>query len=351
MKSNRAKKYYVILTNDYEIFGDGSGNVEDILISPTEDLLKLCGNYGVPMTLFFEVLEYFAFREAEDTKIFGDDYKPAALIENQLKEAKIEGHDIQLHFHPQWIGAKPVSHDKWTINPRYWRLPLVPGGLGYANDPESIMGLFFKGKNFLENLLKPIDPKYECIAFRAGGYCIQPEKEVLKAMMETGLLVDSSVCPGKIADKGSAMFDFSNAPYEKPYWRIDDSVTIPQHSGQLLEIPIVTRNRSRLSNFENLSKKKGKELLRAFKRLFWPPITNFDFCKLTLKEMKYFLISYIKKFENYPGPVPIVITGHSKEYKGDSELINFLHWAQNIDQVHFSTYKNFVNLVVNSEDI
>lgn len=336
------KKFYIIITNDYEVFGDGSGHPEEILVQPTEKILGICNKYNVPMTLFVDVLELFAFRKAEYSGVFGTLYKAASKIEKQLKQAIGDGHDVQLHLHPQWIGSKPLTPDRWCINPEYWRLPFVPGGLGNPEDNESLLGIFYNGKRFLEELCKPIDPKYRCIAFRAGGYCIQPEKDVLVAMKESGILIDSSVCPGRNSNKLHAKYDFRSAPKEIPYYRILDSVNDPDTSGELLELPIFTWKRPRFRQFVNFWNKENKKKLRILKNSILQALLNFDYCKLTFSEMKYFLEMAMKQYNNFAGPVPIVITGHSKEYHDNNELDKFLSWALKLEIVEFSKFSNLI---------
>ena len=53
-----------------------------------------------------------------------------------------------------------------------------------------------EGRDYLERLLTPSDPAYRCVAFRAGGYCIQPERKLARSLRDTGLVIDSSVCCG-----------------------------------------------------------------------------------------------------------------------------------------------------------
>lgn len=343
-------KYYVIITNDYEVFGDGTGDTEQILIRPTEELLAICSRFGVPMTLFFDVLEYRAFRHAEDTGVFGKDYVVASNIERQLRVAKGAGHDVQLHMHPQWIGAKPIHPDKWSINPKYYRLPFVPGGLGDCDNPESLRGLFTYGKQLLEGLLKPIDPTYECVAFRAGGYCIQPEKEVLTAMAETGFIFESSVCFGRKANKADRTCDFRGAPPRLPYWRIFDSVTEQNASGLLMEVPVFTSRRTFLAlKGLPLVKRIIKSSYVAFRYLFCPVIINFDYCKLSADELRQFLLLAFDKYDGYPGPVPIVITGHSKEYQNGTEISSFLTWASDLEQVEFTSFGGFLERLIEFE--
>ncbi len=79
---------YLILTADYEIFGNGTGDVRCCVINPTNRLLNLCDRYGAKLTLFFEVCEYWAFRQAQtEGKLNHLDYNPAAEMARQAQDA------------------------------------------------------------------------------------------------------------------------------------------------------------------------------------------------------------------------------------------------------------------------
>ena len=54
----------IILTLDYELYGNGSGNVFRHIIEPTEKILSIAERYNVKITIFFEVIEYGAQNEA-----------------------------------------------------------------------------------------------------------------------------------------------------------------------------------------------------------------------------------------------------------------------------------------------
>jgi len=337
------KNYKIIITNDYEVYGDGTGDPENILIKPTERALKLCAEFKVPMTLFVDALELLAFKKAEENKIFGDKYIAASQITKQIQNALRDGHDIQLHLHPQWIDAKPISSDRWQVNKQYWRLPLVPGGIGNRNDHNSLLGLFVNGKELLEDISKNIDPQYECIAFRAGGYCIQPDTDVLKAMSLAGLIVDSTVCPGKHIDKEYAVYDFRSAPKNLPYWRMSNSVLERDPEGKLIEIPVFTEKRTFDKFFRKLYQTKDMLYIYQFlKNLFNPYVLNFDYCKLSSEEMKKFFISATKKYEKNTGIIPIVLTGHSKEFYDEKPLRTFLEWISKFNNVEFTTFRKIV---------
>ena len=55
-----------LLTLDYELFGNGSGDVFKHIIDPTYKLLALADKYNVKFTFFFEVIEYWKLKEEWD---------------------------------------------------------------------------------------------------------------------------------------------------------------------------------------------------------------------------------------------------------------------------------------------
>ena len=55
---------HLILTADYEVFGDGSGDVSACVVEPTEAMLSVAARHGAPVTLFVESLEFDAMRRA-----------------------------------------------------------------------------------------------------------------------------------------------------------------------------------------------------------------------------------------------------------------------------------------------
>ena len=170
------KKIKIIISGDYEIFGNGTGDVIECMIKPTYNFLKICEKHGAKYTIFMEMCEYWAFKNhsMELEKDLG--YVPHEEIERQLKDAIERGHDVQLHLHPQWLGAE-YQNGEWNLNYEYLRLPKLPNGLGPIDNIYSLRGIFHKGKKDLEKMLRGVDKNYECYAFRAGWFCIQPESD------------------------------------------------------------------------------------------------------------------------------------------------------------------------------
>src|SRR5690554_355033 len=122
----------LILTFDYELFGDGLGNVFTHIIAPSNKILQLCDRHNIRTTIFFEVLEYIKLKEEwEKGNSMGYSENPVKAIEQQIQQAATDGHDIQLHIHPQWHNAKYVN-GQWNLNLNNWRLGDFKGENKYA---------------------------------------------------------------------------------------------------------------------------------------------------------------------------------------------------------------------------
>lgn len=216
----------LILTNDWELFGDGSGDYFSLQHKPLEDLLERLKGSNVKITLMAEVCQQLAHRA------FSVQYPELESIANAWDEVALravrEGHDAQLHLHPQWLGAER-NGDKWKLNMNRWAISSLP--------PEEISILIRKGKQYLEELIKPHKSDYSCICFRAGAYCLQPERFVLSALKENNILCDTSVTKGFVL---TGFFDFREAHSNLVPYITDDSNICKSSDKEegLLEMPI-----------------------------------------------------------------------------------------------------------------
>lgn len=223
---------HLLITIDYEVFANGGGDVNELLLRPTAGLLQLADAYKARLTFFFEVCEFWAFQEAlRQGRLTHLDYDPAAEMQRQLQVAVAAGHDVQLHTHPQWTNWS-MQGTCWQLDRTRVRLPVLPA--------YEIRALLSAGKRTLEDMLRPVNAAYKCLAFRAGELCIQPEKEVLTVLAELGFLFDSSVEPGFWCSKDPVFYDFRGVS-ERPFWKVSDSLTDEDPHGAVWEIPITTR--------------------------------------------------------------------------------------------------------------
>src|SRR5881394_3502417 len=148
---------YLALTHDWELRGDGSGDIEEIQFAPMHRQLAIYKKFGARTTFLPDVMQQIRFREFQERN--GELQRHADVWDEQAREAYAEGHDIQLHLHSQWSDAR-YENGKWHLNGA-WSL------LKYNHDiAERIIA---DSKRYLEELLQPVDPQYRCVAFRASA--------------------------------------------------------------------------------------------------------------------------------------------------------------------------------------
>ena len=148
----------IIFTLDYEIHGNGEGYPHDLIIEPTDRLLRLCEKYGAKLTIMADVAEILKFKEYKE-KHGRDDYSYDAIVD-QLRSAIKNGHDVQLHIHSSYFNARH-NNGCWIQDWSEYDF----AGLPY----ERINWMIGTCKQFLESLLRPVDSTYRCIAFRAAN--------------------------------------------------------------------------------------------------------------------------------------------------------------------------------------
>lgn len=209
----------IFLTYDYELFfGNESGTVAKCMIEPTHDLLQLAEEKDVFYTFFVDVGYLIAADKYEELK------EDVSKVKNQIKEIIIKGHDVQLHIHPHWEKAQWVD-GQWQMN--------IHGNYRLADFNQSDRTRIISSyKAYLEDLIGR-----QCVAFRAGGWCIQPFEELKEDFVSNGIKIDSSVIPGDLMITNDYYLDFRSAPKLSKY-RFENDVCEMNNEGQFIEYPI-----------------------------------------------------------------------------------------------------------------
>ncbi len=175
---------YLALTDDWELRGDGSGDMDTIQLEPMRRLASIYEDNGARGSFFVEVMQQRTFRrfqsEHPELKALADRW------ESQVRDVYQRGHDIQLHIHPQWTRAE-YRDGAWKLEGK-WSL------LDYS--AEEADRLIQECKDFLEGVLQPIDPNYRCLAFRAGAWCVAPSPHILSQLQAAGIVLDASIVEG-----------------------------------------------------------------------------------------------------------------------------------------------------------
>ncbi len=348
----------IILSTDYELFGNGTGSVTNCLMEPMREMATVAGEFRAPITVFFDVCEYWAFKEAFDSGQL--QVNEASQIKNQLIELSLLGNDVQLHMHPQWLRYK-YHASSWELDHNLWRI----SSLNFVDQTDPDLGLkrlFERGKETLESMLKPVLPNYVCNAFRAGAWSMQPEQAVLRAMIETGFQFDSTTVPGLVRNDGYSLFDFRGLP-PKSDWIINDSFAVESEDG-IRELPIFSTEVPLHKRLEFLLKRyrrklkfkpldcegyaesaKNKFKLEALLDLLRNSLSMFTFSDAACsEEMIYFAEQAIKRYSRDERErVPVVAISHPKSFANSLEFREFLLWATKKKEIEFITFQNLLN--------
>jgi hypothetical protein len=229
-----AGQIYLLFSSDYELyFGENFFSEREVLIDPTQRILEAFEEEGIPMTLFADVASVWRYHSLK----VESDY--ILLFEEQLRRAIHEGHDVQLHLHPHWM-TSTFDGNKWEMDESKFKLSDIGYGERKIQSVESAEELIIRGKKYLEGLLRPVAPSYRCIAFRAGGYAIQPnEKELISTLLSAGFIIDSSIVPGMFFKSNVNQIDFRKIPLRRLNYRMGIQYGISQEDSQgIFEIPI-----------------------------------------------------------------------------------------------------------------
>jgi len=300
-------------------------------------MLKIAECFEAPITLFVEALEFIAME-----RLCGD-YR----VRDQLQGALKNGHDAQLHIHPQWLGASKGKNN-WALDMGKWRI----GDLS-CNEAYNALS---HGKKWLEAIAAQ-HGGYKCLAFRAGGWCIQPSESVIASLQKLGFAVDSTVAPGFRNTSPGEWYDFRGMP-ALPYWQTTGDVCREGPAG-ILEVPIVTGKIGCLRHLQAVQRSRiqewgfapgckgsyqGADGLLGRLRGKASRLADLGRVMLDLSTMPVDVLidvtgQWLSEHGQNAAALPLVAIAHSKNFTRESEagLEEYLHWAQSVGLV-FSTF-------------
>lgn len=312
----------ICLTFDYELFFNKSyASEKEVLIDTSEMLINVMRERKVKGTFFIDVPSILKYKE-EGLINFPN------MVEKQIGQFLKEGHDVELHMHPIWYQAQYLNGN-WIFNNDYYRFDQ------YDLNSLNLEKKFYDSKSYLERICRNYDSEYKCIAYRAGGFCLSPQKEVLPILRKIGIKIDSSVCNGTWLDSKSINYDFRKSPNKLNWWikGITDVCVEndEENNNEMLEISIgtyknipkkwiLTHGMPKL-NYPALKgektpvilqeDKKIKKILKRVEKSYKMPIL-FTLDSLHYKSLYYIVQEYVKQYDAYNNDVYVAAIGHPK---------------------------------------
>jgi hypothetical protein len=245
---------YLALTDDWELRGNGSGDMRQIQFHPMRELLRIFDKYGVRSTFNVEVMQQQTFRKLQDKheelRLLADAW------DEHVREAFRRGQDIQLHIHPQW--SKAVYEDgKWVLSGD-WSLPNY--------DPETAYSMLASSKQYLEDLLRPLDAAYRCVAFRSGSSIIAPSAFALGLLARLGIVFDMSIVGGLRHNTRNLQIDYTNCEesFLPFYPRLEDARKVSDKPEPIICVPIFHFHLSRRRALTQVLSKGREKAARKF---------------------------------------------------------------------------------------
>ena len=350
-------KINIILSFDYELPLGSVESYEKGLFEPGQHLLSLANQLKIPVVLFADICSAIRFKEW-DVNYYN-------RFKSQIQSALRDKHDVQLHIHPHWMDST-FEDNKFIPSSKF-------GLSHFKEDPNfSIDEIIRLSYEEMHKMCNEIDQDYQCVAFRAGGYNVEPEsKIILNSLYDLGIRYESSVIQGLYQNYSFSKIDYRKAPGTNS-WKISkdgplDKVT--KSSEYLLEYPItsmpntfsniIRRRIAKTRNKQKIQSRKynntGKGFSAISKKTSWkdkiqmiwnPVVLTFDRDYMTLNVLDKIVDYNVKKFKSEK-EIFLTLISHPKSMgKYHLNLMKdfvLLMKKKYEDDLSFETYRSILN--------
>jgi hypothetical protein len=363
------KRFNILIEDDWEVMGNGLGNVAQLQYLPSMFFMKLARRLGIKMTFMVDVVQQLVYKEH-----IHSDYNlklQKNLWDDTVLLMKSYGFDVQLHLHPQWMNA--TLKDDFFYLGNNWNF----GRYSQAEQENLIR----ESINYLEDLITPIDPEYKVIAYKGGSWGLQPSGNLLRNMEKYGIRIVMGVRQGMALPSNGVDYttlEESTMPYYPDY---DDLCKISPEKKDIIVIPLQTvtpgiKGLSFLAADMFKRKISKKDSMRHFynghvpekinelspisedSRPRFPFINYKTHLKIGNQPFSYLKTSFdqvIKRLADNPFErIPILIECHTKQYNnyfGDIEMFLSYVLEKYGDVAEFSSLTDFLKETDTKKDM
>src|ERR1041385_4541033 len=354
---------YLALTHDWELRGDGSGDIEEIQFAPMRRLLAIYKKFGARTTFLPDVMQQVRFRSLQEKH--ENLRRDADRWDEHARAAYAAGHDVQLHLHSQWSDAN-YDGGKWELKGE-WSL------LKY--DWEEARQMIWDCKNYLENFLRSIDSDYRCLAFRASALALAPSPHMLTSLVSMGIELDVSMAAGVYLNNDTLQLDYRQCEQTfLPYYpRTRDARLVSDKRHPIVCVPLNhfygSRREVTKQNLALLSARVSRRarastgpttraqldtqtsgVARVYEKLIEPAIKRkyfvSDLSRLNYPLMAEMLAS-IRKRARASGlaKVPVVLTNHPKDIRDWDAIERFIGEVADSSDIEFLTLSSLAKRI------
>jgi hypothetical protein len=355
---------YLALVDDWELRGNGSGDMAKIQFEPIRKLVSIYNKYGIRGTFNAEVMQQLSCRRLQpkhqELKMLADTW------DHILLETHSQGHDIQLHIHPQWLDAE-YTDGKWLLKANWSIL---------KHNPDEVYKMLLAGKEYLEKLLQPADSNYRCVSFRSGAWCIAPSPFIMQLLVKIGIVFDISIVAGIRYDNKNIQLDYASCEEGfLPFYPVmEDARKVSHQAEKIICVPTNHFYASRFFVFRSLLAKIKSRIHKSKQNVInEPPYTEWEvkndnfFKRQLIRSLKgYYYISDISLFD-YPflsemmkqirkrakrtglAQIPIVLENHTKDIKDFSHIEKFIRDLADSDDIQCITLTEMAEKLMNRD--
>jgi hypothetical protein len=222
-KKMKNKIIWIIIADDWELRGNGTGNVIELQYNNALKLMELCETFRLNMTFNVEVMQQLAFEKY--SKNFKEIKKYQEYWKRTIEIMIEKGFDIQLHIHPQWFNAN-YNGEYWNLDNR-WNI---------ADYSEEKIDFFIRSSlDYLRRHFNGINP----ISFRGGAWGVYPSKTLFTLLEKYGIKFDISMANGLFSCSKNINIDYRNleSPYLPYYPDYEDVRKVSKKKTKIIEIP------------------------------------------------------------------------------------------------------------------
>ncbi|MCL4216304.1 MAG: hypothetical protein KJ052_04770 [Candidatus Hydrogenedentes bacterium] len=331
-----ADKIIAVIHDDWELRGNGLGNVAHLQYLPAVFLMNLAKSFDFRLTFTVEVLQQLTFLKYAD----GDSNLrlQAELWESTVALMLENGFDVQLHVHPHWHHSE--FRDGFFYLDRNWNLAAYP-----AEERRLILKT---AHDYLAALLKKYNSQTPLCAFKAGSYGIQPSAGILEDLSTLGIKVLLGVQKGLLINTPTFSADFRELEeHTLPYYPDPSDINkVADTKTSIVSVPIahyvsgfgdkyrhfkrhitdkLRANQSGLMYYNNVPSEiqtynplKNSRGHRIKEQFLTSPYRHIDLGSLqTFAEWRCALDQIIRRLRVHPSPVvPFILESHTKNFFG-----------------------------------
>jgi hypothetical protein len=351
---------HLALVDDWELSGNGTGDIRELQFEPMRKLVSIYNRLGIRGSFNAEVMQQLNFRQHQQEypklKELADEW------DNLICDTLSQGHDIQLHVHPQWYKA---GYDgQWHLTSD-WSILNYPRATAFE--------LLSSCKTYLETLLRKVKPDYKCISFRSGAWCIAPSPHMMELLVQLGIVFDMSIVSGVRYDTRHIKLDYTKCEEDfLPYYPVmTDARKVSNKKEPIICLPTncfyVSRRQLFLHHVQKVKQKvspatvssgSGSRTVENYghewaqvgeskaKRVLDKVIVPYVKGKHMISDLAQLdypllleMLSSIRKRARRSGlqDIPVVLENHTKDIRDFSDIERFLEQAAPHTDIKFLT--------------